>query len=159
MLYFKELYFCIYEKSLNLGTFKRIETANAGLFCLLSVYTVIRQLLLSSFFERKTGLEPATSSLEGWSSTNWATSAFNLRFKKHGVASYKFLNFSCGPGWIRTTEACAADLQSAPFGHSGTDPTKIKRAEEGTRTPDLLITNQWLYQLSYFGLSFRFLVF
>ena len=28
----------------------------------------------------------------------------------------------CGPGWIRTTEACAADLQSAPFGHSGTDP-------------------------------------
>ena len=27
-----------------------------------------------------------------------------------------------------------------------------KRAEEGTRTPDLLITNQWLYQLSYFGL-------
>jgi hypothetical protein len=26
------------------------------------------------------------------------------------------------------------------------------RAEEGTRTPDLLITNQWLYQLSYFGL-------
>ncbi len=31
-----------------------------------------------------------------------------------------------------------------------------KRAEEGTRTPDLLITNQWLYQLSYFGLFFYF---
>ena len=31
-----------------------------------------------------------------------------------------------------------------------------KRAEEGTRTPDLLITNQWLYQLSYFGLFFTF---
>ena len=30
------------------------------------------------------------------------------------------------------------------------------RAEEGTRTPDLLITNQWLYQLSYFGLIFCF---
>lgn len=29
-----------------------------------------------------------------------------------------------------------------------------KRAEEGTRTPDLLITNQWLYQLSYFGFIF-----
>ena len=27
-----------------------------------------------------------------------------------------------------------------------------KRAEEGTRTPDQLITNQLLYQLSYFGL-------
>jgi hypothetical protein len=27
------------------------------------------------------------------------------------------------------------------------------RAEEGSRTPDLLITNQLLYQLSYFGLT------
>ena len=27
-----------------------------------------------------------------------------------------------GGGWIRTTEAYAADLQSAPFGHSGTPP-------------------------------------
>jgi hypothetical protein len=26
-------------------------------------------------------------------------------------------------------------------------------AEEGTRTPDLLITNQLLYQLSYFGIQ------
>ena len=29
------------------------------------------------------------------------------------------------------------------------------RAEEGSRTPDLLITNQLLYQLSYFGLPIR----
>lgn len=28
-----------------------------------------------------------------------------------------------GGGWIRTTEAFAADLQSAPFGHSGTPPS------------------------------------
>jgi hypothetical protein len=27
----------------------------------------------------------------------------------------------------------------------------VCRAEEGSRTPDLLITNQLLYQLSYFG--------
>ena len=27
-----------------------------------------------------------------------------------------------GGGWIRTTEANATDLQSAPFGHSGTPP-------------------------------------
>ncbi len=27
------------------------------------------------------------------------------------------------------------------------------RAEDGTRTRDLLITNQLLYQLSYFGIS------
>jgi hypothetical protein len=35
-------------------------------------------------------------------------------------------------------------------------PQLLKRAKEGTRTPDLLITNQWLYQLSYFGLFLFF---
>ena len=30
-----------------------------------------------------------------------------------------------GRGWIRTTEAEATDLQSAPFGHSGTLPYLI----------------------------------
>ena len=30
--------------------------------------------------------------------------------------------FFGGGGWIRTTEANATDLQSAPFGHSGTPP-------------------------------------
>ncbi len=35
-------------------------------------------------------------------------------------------------------------------------PYNKKRAEEGTRTPDLLITNQWLYQLSYFGFLFLY---
>ena len=39
----------------------------------------------------------------------------------------------------------AADLQSVPFGHSGTLPG----AGDGTRTRDLLFTNQLLYQLSY----------
>ena len=29
---------------------------------------------------------------------------------------------SGGGGWIRTTEARASDLQSDPFGHSGTPP-------------------------------------
>ncbi len=44
----------------------------------------------------------------------------------------------------------ATDLQSAPFGHSGTLPYKIVNGAGGrTRTPDLLITNQLLYQLSY----------
>ena len=35
------------------------------------------------------------------------------------------------------------DLQSVPFGHSGISPIKC-RASEGTRTRDLLITNQLL---------------
>ena len=67
-----------------------------------------------------------------------------------------------GGGWIRTTEGVEpADLQSAPFGHSGTPPyvqaglccgteTRCEvRAGGGTRTRDLLITSQVLYQLSY----------
>ena len=40
----------------------------------------------------------------------------------------------------------AADLQSVPFGHSGTLPYG---AGERSRTINLLITNQLLYQLSY----------
>ena len=57
-----------------------------------------------------------------------------------------------GGGWIRTTEANATDLQSAPFGHSGTPPYAVVRSDGAggrIRTPDLLITNQLLYQLSY----------
>ena len=41
-----------------------------------------------------------------------------------------------------------ADLQSAPFGHSGTYPYEVG-AGEGNRTRNLLITNQLLCQLSY----------
>jgi hypothetical protein len=48
---------------------------------------------------------------------------------------------------IRTFEACATDLQSVPFGHSGISPNNIKnfRADGGIRTPDQLITNQLLW--------------
>ena len=51
----------------------------------------------------------------------------------------------------------AADLQSVPFGHSGTPPYLVVRFGAGrrTRTPDLLITNQLLYRLSYTGESLR----
>ena len=43
-------------------------------------------------------------------------------------------------------KAKPADLQSAPFNHSGIRPYG---AGNRTRTYDLLITNQLLYQLSY----------
>ncbi len=46
------------------------------------------------------------------------------------------------------SKSVTADLQSAPFGHSGTCPYKIG-AGEGNRTRNLLITNQLLCQLSY----------
>ncbi len=52
---------------------------------------------------------------------------------------------------LRSCEA--ADLQSAPVGHLGISPfDRLIGANEGTRTPDRLITNQLLYQLSYIGL-------
>ena len=49
------------------------------------------------------------------------------------------------------SKSSITDLQSAPFGHSGTPPTLKNGAGDGTRTRDLLITSQLLYQLSYTG--------
>ena len=45
------------------------------------------------------------------------------------------------------SKSVTTDLQSAPFGHSGISP--YYGAGDGTRTRDLLITNQLLYLLSY----------
>ena len=53
------------------------------------------------------------------------------------------------------SKSSTTDLQSAPFGHSGTPPYEIG-AGGRTRTPDLLITNQLLYQLSYTSLFVLF---
>ncbi len=54
------------------------------------------------------------------------------------------------------SKASPTDLQSVPFDRSGTPPLYYKiflknGANERTRTPDQLITNQRLYQLSYIG--------
>ena len=72
-------------------------------------------------------------------------------------------------GGFEPPKASPTDLQSVPFGRSGTPPYYYCRirlprrvepetvlqygASEGTRTPGLLITNQLLYQLSYAGLT------
>ena len=53
-----------------------------------------------------------------------------------------------GDGGFEPPKAVPADLQSVPFGHSGNPPYQIG-AGGRIRTPDLLITNQLLYQLSY----------
>ena len=64
-----------------------------------------------------------------------------------------------GRGGFEPPKAVPTDLQSAPFGHSGTLPHILysivnKNGAGGrTRTPDLLITNQLLYQLSYTSVS------
>ena len=60
-----------------------------------------------------------------------------------------------GEGGFEPPKAMLTDLQSAPFGHSGIPPYEVMGcwikvgAGRRTRTPDLLITNQLLYQLSY----------
>ena len=58
--------------------------------------------------------------------------------------------FLVGAGGFGPPKSLTTDLQSAPFGHLGTLPNmKFYGAGGRTRTPDLLITNQLLYQLSY----------
>jgi hypothetical protein len=62
-------------------------------------------------------------------------------------------------GGFEPPKASPTDLQSVPFDRSGTPPRNSgdpssrsaagKQAGEGTRTPNHLITNEMLYQLSY----------
>ena len=63
--------------------------------------------------------------------------------------------FLVGDGGFEPPKALPADLQSVPFGHSGNPPYKAYSIGAGgrIRTPDLLITNQLLYQLSYTSIS------
>ena len=54
------------------------------------------------------------------------------------------------------SKASLTDLQSAPFGHSGIHPYGFThKADDRTRTDNLLITNQLLCQLSHIGLSLK----
>ena len=66
-----------------------------------------------------------------------------------------------GDGGFEPPKAKPADLQSVPFGHLGTPPYEIVMRKGGAggriRTPDLLITNQLLYQLSYTSTQRHFL--
>ena len=52
-------------------------------------------------------------------------------------------------GGFEPPKSLTTDLQSAPFGRSGTHPYK---ADDRTRTDNLLITNQLLCQLSHIGM-------
>ena len=65
--------------------------------------------------------------------------------------------FLVGEDGFEPSKSKTTDLQSAPFGRSGTPPYSVMSCGGGAggriRTPDLLITNQLLYQLSYTSLS------
>ncbi len=47
---------------------------------------------------------------------------YNMYSLHHLLRKTQLYNYLGGGGWIRTTEARASDLQSDPFGHSGTPP-------------------------------------
>ena len=53
-------------------------------------------------------------------------------------------------GGFEPPKQIAADLQSVPFGRSGSHPYK---ADDRTRTDNLLITDQLLCQLSHIGVQ------
>ena len=70
------------------------------------------------------------------------------------VCQFRHSRKLVGRGGFEPPKSVTADLQSAPFGHSGTYPYKLPLdpkggAGDGTRTRNLLITNQLLCQLSY----------
>ena len=142
-----------------------------------SANTVLKtaNCILPTDRERKTRFEPATYSLEGCRSTNWATSANNLLMWKLAnltmERTFYYIcqsgNFShlrtkqwiCGQGWIRTTELRRGQIYSLlPLATwllariEIQNPysifwTRIEifRASGGIRTPDQLITNQLLW--------------
>lgn len=101
-----------------------------------------------AFFERKTGLEPATYSLEGYRSTKWATSASLYFWYFVGEGGLEPPNSSED----RFTVCCNCRYATPPICCPTAQFFECRsRADEGTRTPDRLITNQLLYQLSYIG--------
>ena len=79
-------------------------------------------------------------------------------FKKKNRHAIRRNDFLGGGRWIRTTEVTDNRFTVCPLWPLGNSPIftcALKRklgAGRRTRTPDLLITNQLLYQLSYTSL-------
>ena len=101
------------------------------------------------------GIEPTSSA--------WKAVALPLSYTRllewrvaSGESEYLFTRHSLlttrpslGDGGFEPPKSVTADLQSAPFDHSGNPPIVFCKADDGTRTRNLLITNQLLYRLSY----------
>ena len=62
----------------------------------------------------------------------------------HNLSIYSSINFGAGGG-NRTRFLALGRLHNSRY------TTPATGAEDGTRTHDLLVTNELLYQLSYFG--------
>ena len=110
----------------------------------------------------RAGIEPATQGFSVLCSTNWAIWALSCgnRIWTYDLRVMSPTSFQTAPsrdnmlsllkrrmgrGGFEPPKQFAADLQSVPFGHSGIYPYK---ADDRTRTDNLLITNQLLYRLS-----------
>lgn len=71
---------------------------------------------------------------------------YHVALQPHILCIVLNTNLVVGEGF-EPSKSMTADLQSAPFGRSGTPP--VFCAGRRNRTLDLLITSQLLYQLSY----------
>ncbi len=89
--------------------------------------------------ERAAGIEPASSA--------WKAEVIAIIRCPRPTRSYCSLAKMVEGEGFEPSKAVPADLQSDPFGHSGTPPHKTGAAYP-SRTDDLLITSQLLYQLS-----------
>ena len=127
----------------------------------------------------RTGIEPVTRGFSVLCSTNWAIWALSSgdRIWTYDLRVMSPTSFQTAPprvtiwyciqllskytwkrmdgGGFEPPKQIAADLQSVPFGHSGIHPYGIvfHKADDRTRTDNLLITNQLLCQLSHIGIS------
>ncbi len=76
------------------------------------------------------GIEPAASAWKAEVLPLYDIRIFQLT-QSHQEHSFLINNFESktngGGGWIRTTEAYASDLQSDPFGRSGTPPKSSRQ--------------------------------
>jgi hypothetical protein len=92
-----------------------------------------------------------TSADCGLTPKNFHPLLFSIRTPQSATRNRQFIN---GQGWVRTTVGVSQWIYS-PSPLAARAPTRlIHGADGGTQTPDQLITNQLLYQLSYIGKLF-----
>ena len=127
----------------------------------------------------KAGIEPATRGFSVLCSTNWAIWAklrgqdLNLRpsgyepdelpdcsIPRYEVTSDNICYQKNGQRWIRTTEAICSRFTVCPLWPLGNLPIYTQyeimwKADDRTRTDNLLITNQLLCQLSHIGINIQ----
>ena len=94
-------------------------------------------------FRRRCGDSPTVAT------RRWTNNTRSRQKEKHTMRCAFLFG---GSGWIRTTEGIASRFTVCPLWPLGNAPmyeVEFCGAGRRTRTPDLLITNQLLYQLSY----------